>query len=375
MVKVVPRPAVVAMSIRPPMVSMLVLTTSMPTPRPDTEVTAAAVENPASKMNLATCASVIRPTSAWDTSPRSHRLLADRREVQALAVVGDLDRDRAALVVGGQPDRAAGGLARRHALGSRFEAVIRRVADHVGPAGSLITSRTCRSSSVSAPTMTRSICLPSSPERSRTTRGSFCHALPIGCMRVLIHAVLQLGRDVGQALQRHLVARILVPAGDLQELVAGQHQLRDHRHQVLERVDAHPDGLVLGSPRPSLLRRPRPSRRAPARTPPVRPAPIRSAPIQSVPIQSAAPPSAPRAPRARPRWGRRGGRDRRQGEIGFVRTRGRQEGRLQIVQGHPRRASAPGTPARATPARAAPAQAGAAEPPRPGPPPCAPGRR
>ena len=71
MVKVVPRPAVVAMSIRPPMVSMLVLTTSMPTPRPETEVTAAAVENPAWKMNLATWASVIRSTSAWATSPRS----------------------------------------------------------------------------------------------------------------------------------------------------------------------------------------------------------------------------------------------------------------------------------------------------------------
>ncbi|GJE61228.1 hypothetical protein MPOCJGCO_3349 [Methylobacterium trifolii] len=52
--------------------------------------------------------------------------------------------------------------------------------------GSLITSRTCRSSSVSAPSITRSICLPSSAERSRTTRGSFCQALPIGCMRVFM---------------------------------------------------------------------------------------------------------------------------------------------------------------------------------------------
>ena len=52
--------------------------------------------------------------------------------------------------------------------------------------GSLIRSSTCRSSSVSAPCISSSICLPSSPERSRTMRGSFCQALPIGCIRVFM---------------------------------------------------------------------------------------------------------------------------------------------------------------------------------------------
>ena len=52
--------------------------------------------------------------------------------------------------------------------------------------GSLISSSTCRSSSVSAPSMTRSIFLPSSCARSRTTRGSLFQALPIGCIRVFI---------------------------------------------------------------------------------------------------------------------------------------------------------------------------------------------
>jgi hypothetical protein len=52
--------------------------------------------------------------------------------------------------------------------------------------GSLIRSSTCRSSSVSAPCISSSICLPSSLERSRTMRGSFCQALPIGCMRVFM---------------------------------------------------------------------------------------------------------------------------------------------------------------------------------------------
>ena len=52
--------------------------------------------------------------------------------------------------------------------------------------GSLIRSSTWRSSSVSAPCISSSICLPSSPERSRTMRGSFCQALPIGCIRVFM---------------------------------------------------------------------------------------------------------------------------------------------------------------------------------------------
>ena len=52
--------------------------------------------------------------------------------------------------------------------------------------GSLIRSSTWRSSSVSAPCISSSISLPSSAERSRTMRGSFCQALPIGCMRVFM---------------------------------------------------------------------------------------------------------------------------------------------------------------------------------------------
>ena len=52
--------------------------------------------------------------------------------------------------------------------------------------GSLIRSSTWRSSSVSAPCISSSMSLPSSADRSRTMRGSFCQALPIGCMRVFI---------------------------------------------------------------------------------------------------------------------------------------------------------------------------------------------
>ena len=57
-------------------------------------------------------------------------------------------------------------------------------------------------------------------------------------------AFLQLGGDVGQPLQRHLELGVLVAPGDLQQLIAGQHQLRHHRHQMFQRIHIDADRLV-----------------------------------------------------------------------------------------------------------------------------------
>ena len=57
--KVVPRPATDDSSMVPPMRSILVRTTSMPTPRPETLVTFSAVEKPARKMNCRICCSLM----------------------------------------------------------------------------------------------------------------------------------------------------------------------------------------------------------------------------------------------------------------------------------------------------------------------------
>ena len=57
-------------------------------------------------------------------------------------------------------------------------------------------------------------------------------------------AFLQLGGDVGEPLQRHLELGVLVAAGDLQQLVAGQHQFGDHGHQMFEGIHVDPDRLV-----------------------------------------------------------------------------------------------------------------------------------
>ncbi|CRZ41267.1 Uncharacterised protein [Vibrio cholerae] len=58
MVKRLPRPNSESTSICPPSSSMLRLTTSIPTPRPEMSETCSAVENPGAKIKLMICLSV-----------------------------------------------------------------------------------------------------------------------------------------------------------------------------------------------------------------------------------------------------------------------------------------------------------------------------
>ena len=110
--------------------------------------------------------------------------------------------------------------------------------------GSLIRSSTWRSSSVSAPCISSSICLPSSPREVAHDARQLLPGIADRLHPRLHDAFLQLGGDVGEPLQRHLELGVLVAAGDLQQLVAGQHQLRDHGHQVFQRIDIDADRLV-----------------------------------------------------------------------------------------------------------------------------------
>ena len=60
----------------------------------------------------------------------------------------------------------------------------------------------------------------------------------------LHHAFLQLGGDIREPLQRHFEVGILVPAHDFEKLIAGQHQLRHRRHQMIQRIDADADRMI-----------------------------------------------------------------------------------------------------------------------------------
>ena len=130
--KVVPRPATDDSSMVPPMRSILVRTTSMPTPRPETLVTFSAVEKPARKMNCRICCSLMLAMAASVARPLVDRLLADALDVQPAAVIGDADEDMAAFVIGVQRDGAGFRLARGQAARAILEAVIGGIAHHMG---------------------------------------------------------------------------------------------------------------------------------------------------------------------------------------------------------------------------------------------------
>ena len=124
-----PRPGVEEISTRPPSEVISFFTTSMPTPRPAIWLTSVAVEKPDMKMNCASCASgqlhVGREQARFD------RLLADAREVQAAAVVGDGEHDLVAALHGVDRDLADLGLARGARARRRLDAVRDGVAQQV----------------------------------------------------------------------------------------------------------------------------------------------------------------------------------------------------------------------------------------------------
>jgi hypothetical protein len=59
----------------------------------------------------------------------------------------------------------------------------------------------------------------------------------------LHHALLQLGRDQVEALRRGRELGVAGALGELQDLVAGEHELADQVHQVVEQADVDADGL------------------------------------------------------------------------------------------------------------------------------------
>ena len=113
--------------------------------------------------------------------------------------------------------------------------------------GSLMRSSTWRSSSVSAPCISSSMSLPSSADKIAHDARQLLPGVADRLHARLHHAFLQLGGDVGEPLQRHLELGIVVPAHDVEQLIARQHQLRHHRHQVFERVEVDADRLVARS--------------------------------------------------------------------------------------------------------------------------------
>ena len=103
------------MSTVPPIFSMFVRTTSMPTPRPENCVTRSAVEKPGQEDQVDQLAVGHAGGLLGRDQLGPDGLVADALRVDAAAVVGDLDDDLAALVEGVQEQPALGRLAPRDA--------------------------------------------------------------------------------------------------------------------------------------------------------------------------------------------------------------------------------------------------------------------
>ncbi len=241
--KLVPWPVTERTSMVPPIRSTLDRTTSMPMPRPDTLVIRSAVEKPGRKMSLWICASVNSGDLGFGHEPLGERHGLDPRGVETATIVGDLDHDAAALVPGRQPDRATLRLAGGATLGRRFEAMIGGVAHHVGQRIADEVEHLPVELGLGAVHLD----IDRLAEFGRQIAHDPRQLLPGVADRLhprLQHAFLQFGGDVRQPLQRPFEFRILVPAPDLDELIARQHEFGDHRHQSFERIEIDADRAI-----------------------------------------------------------------------------------------------------------------------------------
>ena len=165
--KVVPLPGSERISIEPLSFWMLVFTTSMPTPRPETSEATSLVEKPGRKTRFRLCRSSMRIGLFIGDDALLQRLGAQALGTHAPAVVGDDQDDVVAFLARLEADLRLFRLAGGQALLGRLDAVIDGIADQVderiGQSSIIVLSI-----SVSSPTSTSSTSLPScAPDRGQ----------------------------------------------------------------------------------------------------------------------------------------------------------------------------------------------------------------
>ncbi len=170
-------------------------------------------------------------------------LRLDPVDRETAAVVADLDDDMAAFVIGVERDLAGFRFARAAALLRPFQAVVGGIAHHVGQRVLDHLQDLAIQLGVLADHDQFDLLLQFVAEVAHQARqlgpriADRLHAR-------LHDAFLQLGRDMVEALQRAGEFAVLLLAQDLQHLVAGEHELAHHRHQVLKQFDVDADALI-----------------------------------------------------------------------------------------------------------------------------------
>ena len=229
----------------------MVLTTSMPTPRPEMSVTFSAVDRPGRKMSA---------TLSWSDMPRSFSAVisplaradsAIRLRVDALAVVGDFDHDLAGFMPGLDADRAHGFLAGAHPLLGRLDAVVHGVADHVGQR----VRQTFDQAPVQRHVLALDVELDFLVQRVGHVAdhaGKLAENVADGLEPGLHDGVLQLGGNLVEALIGDGERLEIVLGDGRAQLVAAQHQFPGQVHQRLEQPHVDTQGIIrrrMGTPR------------------------------------------------------------------------------------------------------------------------------
>ena len=179
-----------------------------------------------------------------------HEALRDRLGLDALGVetapvVGDLNNDVAAFMIGGQPDPSALRLAGGLPLLRRLQPVVGGIAHHMGQRILDEIEHLAVELGLGALHFQIDLLAELVAEIAHDAR-KFLPRIADRLHARLHHAFLQLGGDIREALQRPLEFGIFVTAHDLQKLIAGEHQLGNHRHQMFERIDCDADRLSAG---------------------------------------------------------------------------------------------------------------------------------
>ena len=149
--------------------------------------------------------------------------------VEATAVVANLDLNMAALVKGPQRDGSDVAFARVIAHFWRLYAVVRGVANHMRQRVAHILDELPIQFGVVA--LQRQVYpLAEIPSQVAYQARQFAPGLADRLHARFDDILLQLGRDVVQALKRWRETRILLGSLELEQLIARQNKLRDRRH-------------------------------------------------------------------------------------------------------------------------------------------------
>src|SRR6185437_16139490 len=173
------------------------------------------------------------------------RLGADPVDREAAAVIRDFDDDLAALVEGVQGDMPDFRLAGGAAFGGCFKAVVAAVAHHVRQRVLDHLQHLAVQLGLGAEHGQLDLLVHVVRQVAHQPR----QLVPGNADRLhagLHHAFLQVGGDVRQPLQGRGEGAVFLGTGQLEQLVAGQHQLADQGHEVLKHVDGDADRLSRG---------------------------------------------------------------------------------------------------------------------------------